>query len=72
MYALNMLTVVFPFLRSKYLSGVLARPGRFQRRYRMSYDALSQLCCLLEPTLRILHSDSSVHAGLCCIVRFSG
>jgi hypothetical protein len=36
-----------PFLWSEYLSGGLARPGRFQRRYRMSFDAFSQLCSLV-------------------------
>ncbi|KAG6941469.1 hypothetical protein JG688_00018658 [Phytophthora aleatoria] len=67
MYALNVRsekTVLPPFLWGEYRSGVLARPGRFQRRYSMSYDAFSQLCCWLEPTLRILHPYSSVHSDI--------
>ncbi|KAG6949202.1 hypothetical protein JG688_00014727 [Phytophthora aleatoria] len=65
MYAFNVRsekTVFPPFLWSGYISGVLARPGGFQRRYRMSYDEFSQLCGLQEPTLRILHTYPSVHA----------
>jgi hypothetical protein len=53
-----------PFLWSEYLSGVLARSGRFRRRYRMRFNAFSQLCSLVEPKLRVLHPYTTVRVEI--------
>jgi len=60
------------FVWNQYISEVLTHPRRFQRRYRMSFNAFQQLCGLLEPILRVSHPRSTIRVEIVlhCMLRW--